>query len=65
MPAARRFAQDIINGRDMEEKNDKPTIITRDGAFCYDSVVELSKKQLMTWTIYLRKDKSCQQLILF
>lgn len=46
MPAARRFAQDIINGRDMEEKNDKPTIITRDGAFCYDSVVELSKKTI-------------------
>lgn len=44
MPAAQRFAQDIINGRDMEEKNDKPTIITKDGAFYYDTVVELSKK---------------------
>lgn len=30
----------------MEEKNDKPTIITRDGAFCYDSVVELSKETI-------------------
>lgn len=46
MPAAQRFAQDIINGRDMEEKNDKPTIITKDGAFYYDTVVELSKKTI-------------------
>ena len=46
MPAAQRFAQDIINGRDMEEKIDKPTIITRDGAFYYDTVVELSKKTI-------------------
>lgn len=46
MPAAQRFAQDIINGRDMEEKNDKPTIIIKDGAFYYDTVVELSKKTI-------------------
>ena len=39
-------AQDIIKGRDMEDKNDKPTIITRDGAFYYDTVVELSKKTI-------------------
>lgn len=30
----------------MEDKNDKPTIITRDGAFYYDTVVELSKKTI-------------------
>lgn len=46
MPAAQRFAQDIINGRDMAEKNDKPTIIAKDGAFYYDTVVELSKKTI-------------------
>lgn len=31
---------------DKNDKNDKPTIITRDGAFYYDTVVELSKKTI-------------------